>query len=375
MRRILWLAKGLGRGGAEQLLLGAAPYIDPQRFEVEVAYLLPWKDALVPDFEARGLTVHCLDNRHPLDPRWTGRLRALVRSREFDIVHTHMPYVAAGARIAVASNVTFVHTEHNVWDRYRTPTRWANLATYGRNARVIAVSQAVADSIRVPSWASRRPPPVEVVRHGADLAAIRRGEEARSHARRALGLDDDEVVVGSVANFTAKKDQRTLLAAVALLRDRGRRLRLVLVGSGPLEHELRAFATELRLRDVLFTGMRTDVYDLLPGFDVYALSSRYEGLPISLLEAMATGLACVATRVGGIPEVIVQGRNGLLVEAGDASAFATALERLVTDESLRHAIADRAADRAAEFDLRGATLRTQEIYDRSLESNGSRSPA
>jgi glycosyltransferase involved in cell wall biosynthesis len=135
-----------------------------------------------------------------------------------------------------------------------------------------------------------------------------------------------------------------------------------------LEAELRALVQELGLEEtVMFTGMRTDVYRLLPGFDVFALSSRYEGLPIALLEAMATGVACVATRVGGIPEVVVHGREGLLVEPADPGVLAAALEKLVVDDPLRDALGHAARARASTFDLRRAVLDTQTIYERCLE--------
>ena len=112
--------------------------------------------------------------------------------------------------------------------------------------------------------------------------------------------------------------------------------------------------------------MRDDVYELLAGFDIFALSSRYEGLPIALLEAMATGVACVATSVGGVPEVIVDGREGRLVPAGDTAGFASALEEVLTDESMRRALGRAARERGETFDLRRAVRRTEAIYDRCL---------
>ena len=368
MTRVLWLAKGLGRGGAEQLLTGSLPYVDRTRFDVDVAYLLPWKNAFVPALRGLGATVDCLECRHEADLRWMSRLRALVRDRAIDIVHSHMPYVGAGARIALLGMpTTIIHTEHNLWDRYRLPTRLANQATYERNAAVIAVSQAVANSITTSRFWPRPMPPIEVVLHGADLASIRRGDHARAQARDRLGLAPSAPVVGSVGNFTAKKDHATLLAAAGLLAREDPDLRVVLVGVGPLEEQLRARTRELGLeRNVLFTGLRDDVYEILPAFDVFALSSRYEGLPIALLEAMATGVACVATSVGGIPEVIVDGEHGILVEPGDPAALGAALGKLLANPDLRASIGDAAATRAAAFDLRSAVERTQEIYEQAV---------
>ncbi len=369
MNRVLWLAKGLGRGGAEQLLVGALPAIDRDRYEVEVAYLLPWKDALVSAFAADGVRVHCLDNRHPADLRWTTRLRALVDERDIDLVHTHMPYVAAGARITVPRRVPMVHTEHNLWDRYRRPTRWANAATYPRNAAVIAVSDAVARSITVPRWLTRHPPPVQVIRHGADLASVRRGPAARSEGRRRLGLSDSALVVATVGNLTAKKDHATFLDAVAALARDHPDLVAVIVGTGPLEAELRGRARTLGLEPhVQFAGIRDDVYELLPGFDAFVLTSRYEGLPISLLEAMATGIPSVVTRVGGIPEVVSDGVEGFLVPPGDVGSIGAALAKLLDDPPLRVTMGAAAAARAREFDLRSAVLATQAVYDRVLVS-------
>jgi glycosyltransferase involved in cell wall biosynthesis len=368
MVNVLWLTKGLGRGGAERLLVDSLRHVDRGTFRVEVAYLLPWKDALVSDLEAQGACVRCFGNRYPFDGRWVLDLRRFVAEHAIDIVHTHMPYVGVAARLAVLpGRPAVVHTEHNLWSRYRPPTRVANMLTYGMNQRVIAVSRAVADSIRVPPWLPVRLPPVDVVYHGADLGAVHSGAGAHAHARHRLQLADDTLAIGSVGNFTAKKDQVTLLHAFATLTCDHPSARLVLVGTGPLEAQLRATAGDLGIGDrVVFTGMRDDVNQLLPGFDVFALSSRFEGLPISLLEAMATGLPCVATRVGGIPEVVHDGLDGLLVEPGDPQSLAISISKLLLDDRLRGELGANAAATARNFDLRRAVSRTQEIYESVL---------
>jgi glycosyltransferase involved in cell wall biosynthesis len=360
--RVLMLTKGLGRGGTERLIVGAARLADPSKVHLEVAYLLPWKDAFVPDLEALGTPVHCLDGPRAVGVGWIRRLRALVRDREIDLVHTHMPLPAAFARVALPGRrPAFVHTEHNMWGRYRPPTRWANAATYRRNARAIAVSDGVASSIRSSV-------PVEVVVHGTDPRLVVRGEAARAAARAELGLRPDAFVVGTVGNFTAKKDQATLLRALAALPDGAPEVMAVLVGLGPLEDDLRGLATELGIAErVVFPGSRDDVFALLPAFDVFALSSRFEGLPIALLEAMATGVAPVATRVGGIPEVITDGRDGALVDPGDVDGLAGALDGLRQDAALRGRIGDAARVRALAFDLANAIRRTEAIYAGALE--------
>jgi glycosyltransferase involved in cell wall biosynthesis len=146
---------------------------------------------------------------------------------------------------------------------------------------------------------------------------------------------------------------------------------LVLVGLGPLEAELKALAAGLGVADrVLFPGSRDDVYRLLPALDVFALSSRFEGLPIALLEAMATGVAPVATTVGGIPEVITDGQNGLLVDPGDPSALAAALGRVLGDDELRAHLGAAAAVRAGDFDLVNAVRRAEDVYRAAVAHPG-----
>jgi glycosyltransferase involved in cell wall biosynthesis len=144
-------------------------------------------------------------------------------------------------------------------------------------------------------------------------------------------------------------------------------VRAVIVGTGPLEEELRASAESLGITAlVTFTGMRTDVDELLPAFDVFVLSSRFEGLPIALLEAMGAGLPSVVTAVGGIPEVVDDGIEGILVPAGDLGAFTSALEKLLGDPELRRAMGRAAEVRASRLDLANAVHLTEQIYDRVL---------
>jgi glycosyltransferase involved in cell wall biosynthesis len=366
--RILWLTKGLGRGGAERLLVSLARRVDRSFFKLEVAYVLPWKDALVPEFERLGVPVHCLRGSRPFDMRWVPRLRRLIGRGRYDLVHTHTPYVAIGAR--TIRRLPIVHTEHNTWATYRPSTRWANRLTYPRNAEVIAVSHAVALSIKpvpfVRTW-----PQVHVIHHGPELSTDRPlTPESRSRARRTLGLREGALVIGNVGNFTPKKDHRNLLTATARAVGHHRELQLVLVGSGPLERAVRDDAHSLGLSDrVVFAGSRHDVAELLPAFDVFALSSRNEGLPISLLEAMAAGVPCVATSVGGVPEVIHNGNEGFLVPAGDAVALADALSLLLRAPELRNAIGARGAQTARRFDVTEAAHRTETVYREALRAS------
>jgi glycosyltransferase involved in cell wall biosynthesis len=358
--RILLLIKGLGRGGAEQLLLNAAPYRDRARFEYEVAYLLPHKNALVGALEESGMPVTCLEG--PRGPGWVSRLRSLVKRRDIDLIHTHSPYPAVAARLAVGRKTPVVHTEHNLWTRYHRVTFWGNAVTYGRNDHVFTVSDEVRRTVQYPrALRGKRMPPVETLYHGPDLAAL---DGRADGVRSEFGIHDSAPIVGTVANFKEHKGHRYLLEAATRITAAVPGTRFVLVGLGPLEQPMKALATELGVAEsIVFAGFRTDAPRLMRSFDVFVLPSIHEGLPIALTEAMALGTAPVVTSVGGNPEVVTHERDGLLVPPADPSALSEAVVRLLTQPDLRSRLSGAARLRAADFDIRKAVHRMEEVYE------------
>jgi glycosyltransferase involved in cell wall biosynthesis len=365
--RVLLLIKGLGRGGAEQLLVSAAPYLDRSRFEYEVAYLLPWKDALVGELNQAGLPVHCLDGARGAG--WIRRLRSLVKAGGFHLVHVHSPYAAIGARVGLPrrGGPRLVYTEHNVWDRYHLATYWANLGTYLRNDYVLTVSDHVRRSIRYPRPIRfLRMPPVETRYYGIDRASVARWGSSDG-VREELGIPQDASVVGTVANFKVGKGHMNLLDAAARVRRVVPGARFVLVGQGVLEPEVRSRATQLGLDGtVVFAGYREDATRVMGAFDLLAIPSQYDGLSIALLEAMSLGKPAVITRAGGNPEVVDDGEHGLVVPTADPIALADGIVALLQDPALRQRLGESARRRAQDFDIRAAVRRTEEVYQEVL---------
>ena len=364
MHRILLVIKGLGRGGAEQLLVNAAPYRDRERFEYEVAYLLPHKDALAGSLEGLGVPVTCLDGARGAG--WVPRLRSLVERRGIDLIHTHSPYPAIATRLAYGSRgPRLVHTEHNLWTRYHRLTYWGNAATYSRNDHVFTVSDEVRRTVTYPRpLRAKRMPEVETLYHGPDLTALDGGGDG---VRAEFGIHDHVPIVGTVANFKAHKGHRYLLEAAAQVTSAVPGTRFMLVGLGPLEQPMKEMASELGLADsIVFAGFRTDAPRLMRSFDVFVLPSLHEGLPIALTEAMALGTPPVVTSVGGNPEVVTHERDGLLVPPADPRALSDAVVRLLTEPELRTRLGDAARVRAADFDIRNAVRRMEEVYGELL---------
>ena len=361
--RVLWLVKGLGPGGAERLMVAAAGAHDRTTVSLHTAYLLPWKDALVGDLEALHVPCTCLEVRDERDLRWARRLRRLLIEHPVNVLHAQSPYPAGIARLVVRSlpkriRPRVVYTVHNTWTSFSRPTRWLAGATSGLDAADVAVSEVVHSTL--PDRARRR---TVTVTHGIDLAGVRAARAQRDAVRAELGLAADEIVVGTVANFRAQKDYPNLLAAARLLADRRVPVRIVAVGQGPQEEETRALHAALGLGDrVILTGRRDDAVAVMAACDAFVMASNNEGLPVAIMEALALGLPVVSTAVGGIPEAITDGTDGILVPARHPEALATALTRIVEDPALRARLAAGAAAAGDQYDIRTTTARLEAIY-------------
>lgn len=363
--RVLWLIKGLGPGGAERLLVAQAAARDRDRVQVAAAHLLPWKDHLVPELAALDVPVVCLGGGHEADLRWAWRLRRLLVEHPADVVHVHSPYVAAVTRLLVrtlppAVRPAVLTTEHNRWPRHDAVTRAANRATLALDDATIAVSEDVRATMP-----RARQADIEVLAHGVDLAGVRAAAGDRVAARSALGLAEGDVAVVTVANLRREKALDVLLAAAAEVdeQDTAGRIRFLVVGQGPLADELDDLHRRLGLGDRLrLLGYRTDAPAVVGAADLFVLSSRHEGLPVALMEALALGVPVVATEVGGVPEAIRPGVEGLLVPPDDPAALAAAVLVLAGDDARRATLAAAAADRSAAFDIARAERRLEDLY-------------
>src|SRR3954447_8019441 len=261
--RVLWLTKGLGPGGAERLLVEQAHALrDVDGFEFEAAYLLPWKNHLVPELEALGVPTHCLGVENEADLRWLSRLRSLARRRDYAVVHAHSPLSASLARVmnrTLRPRAAFVYTEHNRWPSYHWATRAANASTFLLNDAVIAVSDDVRASIPAPLRTR-----VETVVHGIDVAAVRAEAQDRAAVRSEFGIGDDELLAVTIANLRHGKGYPVLLDAAAQLLWAGAPVRFLAVGQGPVGAELRARLEQLGLGDGFrVLGYRADARRIL----------------------------------------------------------------------------------------------------------------
>ncbi len=371
--RILHFIKGLGRGGAEMLLVHALRYADRDRFDYEYAYMLPYKDALVGELEANGAHVYLLpgvSKRELAEAPW--KLARLVRSRDIDLIHAHLPVAGMVARTAgTLSRTPVLYTEHNLNEHYGRMTRWGNYLTWPLNHTVVAVSAPVAESIgkAMPAWSKVR---VETVLNGIDVDEFEH-IQGRNETRERLGIPLDATVVITVAVFRRQKRLDLWLTAASQIVQQAPNSHFIIVGDGPLRVEVESLRDSLGLRDrVHLTGLQEDVKPFLAAADLFMLTSDFEGLPLAVIEAMAAGLPVVSTRAGGVPDLVGEAANGadgveaggLLVDQGDVDACVAATCGLLDDRARREAVGEAACARVRrEFSVERMVREYESLYE------------
>ena len=282
-----------------------------------------------------GTDLVCLNRRPGRDWGVARRMAAAVREREVDLIHAHQYspfFYAALAKVLCGLRPRLVLTEHgrHYPDRVSPLRRAVNRLALDRLAdAVTACCRFSADGLsKVDGFAGRR---IEVIENGIEVERYGPATDRRA-ARAKVGLDPDRRYIVHVARHHPVKDQPTLLRGFAAAAPDLPDVDLLLAGDGPLRGELESFAAELRVTDrVKFLGIRSDVPDLMRAADVFALTSLSEAASLTLLEAMASGLPGVVTDVGGNPEIVRHGREGLLFPRGDTAGCAAALRRLFRD--------------------------------------------
>lgn len=373
--KVLWLIKGLGVGGAEKLLVSSLPYLDRHMFDYQVAYFQTHWNVLVPEFERVGIPVFCLDINKFYDLSALSKLARLIRQREIEILHIHLPYTGILGRIAARfSRVkAVVYTEHMPIEKQNFLTLLGNMLTYPLNDVTIAVSDAVLNSV-LDRLIIKRGIYVKI-HNGIDLNAIATAQICPASLKESLGIAVHHQVVGNVANLLPVKGHRYLIEAAQLVLSQWPDVTFVMVGSEKkredLEH-LKELARRLRIQDrVIFTGFRQDVFQVMSTFDVFALPSLWEGLGIALLEAMALGKPVVGTKVGGIPEVIDDGENGFLIEPSNPQQLAEKILELLRNETLRNQMGQNGMQKVRNrFSIQRTVRDTEDVYIKTM--NGKR---
>jgi len=366
---VLFIIKPEGAAGAEMVLISAAARLNPERFRVFAGLLTADRENLLPpqltpiNFNLPGLNGWVW-------LRFFLTLCRVLRRYRIQLLHTNSYVPGNYARLAGALMRVPLIVDH-----------WHGFTRFSRKRRLIcrllgrfttlslAVSQGVRDYLI--EQGGLDPAKVRVVANGIDLARIQ-AHRPRAAVRRELRITEEVRVVGLVARLDHwGKGHRELFTALAGLKDRYP-LEALIIGGGRREGELRQLAAELGLGPrVNFLGQRRDIPDLLAALDILVLPSHSEGVSLALLEAMAAGLPVIATAVGGLPEVVTDGVNGLLIPPRDPEALARALDRLLADPDFARRLGEQArAEVEAHYSLERLGREINEIYEELSGSRG-----
>lgn len=305
---------------------------------------------------------------------WTAALLQLLMRERFDVVHAHFtPPAHLALAMAAARRVPVrawtLHSLPMVDGDGQVPARTkALLLSSGHLAHaVLAVSGAVRDAYAALGVPSDR---LRLGHLGVDVAAFARHEPTRAVVRGRLGWGEDAIVVGTVSRAEPVKDLATLVAGFAAARQQDSRLRLLVVGGGSLERDLRAQAAALGIEaDSHLLGYRNDVGDLLQAMDVFVMPSRLEGLSLGLIEAGACSLPLLGSEVGGIPEAMAVGESGWLFAPGDVARLTSHLLEMAANPQTRSAMGAAAlADVQARHTVQGQASRLLDLYETKLHA-------
>lgn len=328
--KVMLVAIGLGVGGTETHILELASRLDRSRFTVTVCALKSG-GTMAQELEKRGVRVLSLDGTGKLDARVIVRLFKLLRAEQPDVVQAFLFWANVAARACgrILRAFPVISSYHDEVVSEGWLARVVDRLTLTWTDRIVCCSGAVGRSV-----VSRIGGKIEhctIIPFGVDIEQF---EATAAATRRELGLRDNQKVIGTVCRLVEpKKGLRFLLQAMAVLaRKYGQPpCQLLIVGDGPSRHELELLREQLDLSSwVVFVGSRRDIPRVLHALDVFVLPSLYEGFGIALLEAMAAGKPVIATAVGGIPEFVLSGETGLLIEPGNVEALADAIDRLLS---------------------------------------------
>ncbi|MHB8121127.1 MAG: glycosyltransferase family 4 protein [Desulfuromonadaceae bacterium] len=344
--KIAYVLTPIDFGGLEKVSLNFLTHVDRDRFDIEpIMFLRPWENGNFFEDEIRRLKFESftipVSNSVKGElfrvPRCLLNLKNIVRKRQYDLVHTH-GYLAdlLGLPAARASGVPAVSTCHgfipgglklSLYNRL-------DLLALGRFDRVIAVS----DSIRR-DWLKNCVPAerIKVIENATSCRLPQAGPnknstDARESKRKMAGAGPGEILLGYSGRLSREKGIADLISAMKMLIESGLSLKLVLLGDGAQRAELEELAAGSGVKEhVCFAGFQTDVESWLTAMDIFVFPSHSEGTPMALLEAMAAGVPCIATAVGGIPAVIHSGISGILISPGKPVEIRDAVRLLASD--------------------------------------------
>jgi len=335
---LLFLLQTLRRGGSENIVKDLCQHLSPDRFNFFVIALIDGE--LKDTFREMGIPTLCVQRDQKGFFAATREISSFIKKHKIDVVNAHhfTPFVH-GVYGAKARGCRIYYTAHSRHEVILMGRFWSTVGGFllrfsdGSIGISPDVSRAIKQTFHLPDGK------VLTILNAVNHRRFN-GNVDRQTKRRELGIDEAVPVIGCVGNLRKQKNYPNLIKAFAIVRKVAGRAKLMIVGEGKREGELRSLTKELGLEeDVILLGPRSDVPEILKALDVYCLASSFEGLPLSLLEAMLVGLPAVGTEINGTRDVITHEENGLLVPSDNPEELAKALLRIINDKAFAEILA------------------------------------
>jgi glycosyltransferase involved in cell wall biosynthesis len=301
------------------------------------------------------------------NPMVAFRVSHICKREKLDLIHVHDSHAhnfAVLSTVLSNNNLPIV-----VSRRVDFPIQGGPMSMFKYNhsriSKILCVSAAIRD-IMLPSIVDKSK--LEVVYSGVDLEKFENREEPPS-LREELGISEDTLLVGNVAALAPHKDYPTFVRTAKRIIDSGAKVRFLAIGDGPSRKLVEQCIAELGMEEhVLLLGFRKDIIDILPQLDVFLITSETEGLGTSILDAQVAGVPVLATKAGGIVEIVQHDQNGLSADVADDEALARELMRYINDPALRKSMADAAKKSVIKFSKSETAKRTKEVYESILKT-------
>jgi glycosyltransferase involved in cell wall biosynthesis len=360
---VVHLVEELTIGGLEKILAAIVLNLDKNKYNVSVWCLREggfFADKLVKE----GIDVRILHISTSRNPLSIYKLYKLLKRHKFDIIHTHAYSAGTIGRVSafLAGVPVIISHNHSVYDYYNKFYHLVEWILSLVTDRVICISEVVNRFVNK----------TQMINAGK-LITIHNGiddvcdvtEKSSSYLKKELGIPINHSVIGTIAHLEEHKGLKYLLEAASLLLASRRDISFLFVGEGALKEKLKKLCVDLKIeKTVIFAGERNDMPEILFSIDIFVLPSLREGLPLTILEAMACGRPVIATNVGGIPEAVKDGENGILVYPKDPEALYRAMNELLGDREKREKMG-RIGKRMCDESFRAQTMveKIEDLYD------------
>lgn len=393
--KVLHLIKSLGRGGAEKLIPETALVHDQSRFEFHCLYFYHQEQNILDELEAAGIQTHFFQAGNLELFFQINKVKHFVLQHGFDIIHAHLPWAGILSRfVGKKLSIPIVYTEHNTWERYNKISYIGNRVTFKHQDVAIAVSNEVALSMRLNSiWDPYRRGgrlKVRVVQNGVNTEVFKRERLGSGRVgiegleigkledvqvadkvvlgnptlRNQLGIPEEAKIIGKVAVFRSQKRLWLWVELALRILEKCPETHFLLVGDGEWrERILYQIKKSGKSAHFHWVGVQKNVVPYLSLMDIYLSTSEFEGLPIAMLEAMSCEVPVVATRAGGIGEIIQHGKQGFLEEVEDWDGLEKYCIELLLNPELQKEMGQEARARVLEkFSMARMVRELEDIY-------------